>query len=195
MNRPALTSRATLAGTAVRSNGVRAAVLAALVAVVGTVNVLAIAVTDTTGWTAWTASGTTTAMTDTTTTDSGIPNSAPNFTGGISQQAGLIGSTQSVMWLVDTNQTGGANKIDGVIGFGVGLTDNANEINFVMLLSATNQTQTVQFASLGGSGNVANSPSELVWDTVGNSAGTSGSSNTLTTSTYNRPTLALSPLR
>ena len=155
MNRPALTSRSTLAATAVRSNGVRAVVVAALVAVVGTVNVLAIAVTDTTGWTAWTASGTTTAMTDTTTTDTGVPGSAVNFTGGISQQAGLIGSTQSIRWQVATNETGGSKKNDGVIGLGVGLTDNPSEINFVVLLSAESSRQWVQFASMTGTGGVA----------------------------------------
>jgi hypothetical protein len=164
------------------------AVVAALLAVVGTVNLMAIAVTDTTGWTAWNTFGTTTAMTDgaPTPTDSGISSNAANFTGGISQQAGLLGSDQSVMWQVETNETGGGKKFDGVIGLGVGLTDNPNEINFVMLLSATNTTPRLRFASMTGAGGVANSPSELTWGAVGNSAGSSGSSNTLTTSTYNK---------
>jgi hypothetical protein len=162
------------------------AVVAALLAVVGTVDLMAIAVTDTTGWTAWTASGTTTAMTETTTTDTGIPGSAVNFTGGISQQAGLIGSTQSIMWQMATNEKGGSNKFDGAIGFGVGLTDNPNEINFVVLLTASNPNQQVQFASMTGAGGVANAPSELTWGTVGNAAGSAGGSDSLNTSTYNK---------
>jgi hypothetical protein len=149
---------------------------------------MAIAVTDTTGWTAWNTSGTTTAMTDgtPTPTDSGISNSAANFTGGIYQKAGLLGSDQSVMWRVETNEPGGSKKFDGVIGLGVGLTDNPNEINFVMLLSASNQNQQVQFASMSGLGGVANSPSELTWGTVGNAAGSAGGSESLNTSTYNK---------
>jgi hypothetical protein len=163
------------------------AVVAALLAVLGTVDLMAIAVTDTTGWTAWNTSGTTTAMTDITTpADSGISNSAADFTGGIYQKAGLLGSDQSVMWQVETNEPGGSEKFAGVIGLGVGLTDNPNEINFVMLLSASNQNQQVQFASMTGLGGVANSPSELTWGTVGNSAGDAGSSNNLTSSTYNK---------
>jgi hypothetical protein len=174
--------------TSGRANGVRAAVLAALLAVVGTVDLMAIAVTDTTGWTAWNTFGSTTPMTDgtPTPTDSGISSNAADFTGVVSQQAGLIGSTQSVMWQVETNETGGGKKFDGVIGLGVGLTDNPNEVNFVMLLSATNATQRLRFASMTGAGGVADSPSELTWGTVGNSAGSAGSSNTLTASTYNK---------
>ena len=186
MNRPDHTSRATVSAAAGLAQSVRVAVLAALLTMGGTMDLLAIAVTDTTGWTAWNTSGTTTTMTDTTTTDTGVSGSAVNFTGGISQQAGLIGTTQSVMWQVATGETGGGKKIDGVIGFGVGLTDNSNEINFVVLLSATNPTQKVQFASMTGAGGVANSPSELTWGTVGNSAGSAGASNNLTTSTYNK---------
>jgi hypothetical protein len=174
--------------TAVRANGVRVAVLAALLAMGGTLDLLAIAVTDTTGWTAWNTFGTTTAMTDgtPTPTDSGISSNAADFTGVVSQQAGLIGSTQSIMWQVETGETGGGKKFDGVIGLGVGLTDNPDEINFVVLVSATNPTQMVQFASMTGAGCVANSPSELTWGTVGNAARSAGGPDTLTTSTYNK---------
>lgn len=186
MNRPAPTSRATVAAAAGWANGARMALVAALLAVVGTANLMAIAVTDTAGWTAWNTSGTTTAMTEMTTTDTGIPGSAVDFTGGISQQAGLIGSTQSIMWQVATNETGGSNKFGGTIGLGVGLTDNPNEINFVVLLTASNPNQQVQFASMTGPGGVANSPSELTWGTVGNAARSAGESDSLNNNTYNK---------
>jgi len=186
MSSPEPTFRATVPASSGWTKRLRVVVVAALVAAGGTVNLMASAVTDTTGWTAWNTFGTTTAMTDTTTTDSGISGNAANFTGGISQQAGLIGSTQSVMWQVETGETGGGKKFDGVIGLGVGLTDNPDEINFVVLVSATNPTQKVQFASMTGAGGVANSPSELTWGTVGNAAGSAGGADTLTTSTYNK---------
>lgn len=186
MNRPDHTSRATVSAAAGLAHSVRVAVLAALLAMGGTMDLLAIAVTDTTGWTAWNTFGTTTPMTDTTTTDSGISTSVVNFTGGIYQQAGLLGGDQSVMWRVDTATTASTKRFNGVIGLGVGLTDNPNEINFVMLLSATNAAQRVRFASMTGAGGVANSPSELTWGAVGNSAGDAGSSNNLTSSTYNK---------
>ncbi len=186
MNRPDHTSRATVSAAAGLAHSVRVAVLAALLAMGGTMDLLAIAVTDTTGWTAWNTFGTTTPMTDTTTTDSGISTSVVNFTGGIYQQAGLLGGDQSVMWRVDTATTASSKRFNGVIGLGVGLTDNPNEINFVMLLSATNAAQRVRFASMTGAGGVANSPSELTWGAVGNSAGDAGSSNNLTSSTYNK---------
>jgi hypothetical protein len=113
--------------TAVRANGVRVAVLAALLAMGGTLDLLAIAVTDTTGWTAWNTFGTTTAMTDgtPTPTDSGISSNAADFTGVVSQQAGLIGSTQSIMWQVETGETGGGKKFDGVIGLAARRTEKS----------------------------------------------------------------------
>ena len=178
----------TAAGWAI---GVRVAVVAALVALVGTLNLMAIAVTDTTGWTAWNTFGTTTPMTDQNATDTGISNQAVNFNGSISQQAGAFNGASSIMWQVNTASTSNA-PLKGVVGLGVGLTDNANAINFVILLDGGNPS--VQFASMGtttNAGAVASSPSTLAWATAGNAAGNAGSSNALSagtssTSTYNK---------
>ncbi|MCS6244702.1 MAG: PEP-CTERM sorting domain-containing protein [Opitutus sp.] len=179
--------------TAVRANGVRVAVLAALLAMGGTLDLLAIAVTDTTGWTAWNTFGTTTPMTDGNSTDKKINNQAADFTGSISQQAGALNGTSSIMWQVNTATTG-TGAFPGVIGLGVGLTDNANAINFVILLNGS--TPAVQFASMGtmtNAGAVASSPSTLAWAPAGNAAGTANSSNALSagasaTSTYTKTT-------
>jgi hypothetical protein len=150
-------------------------------------DVAAISVTDAnSAFTAWNTFGTTTPMTETTTTDTGISGSAVNFTGSIYQQAGLLAGTQSAMWRVDTATTANSNQFAGVIGFGVGLTNNPNEINFVMLLSANNATQKVQFASMTAAGGVANSPRELRWGSVGGSAGSGTTANALSATTYGK---------
>lgn len=191
MNRPDHTSRATVSAAAGLAQSVRVAVLAALLAMGGTMDLLAIAVTDTTGWTAWNTFGTTTPMTDKNTGDKKISNQAANFNGGISQQAGSLNGVDSIMWRVNTTSTG-AGAFNGVIGLGVGLTDNANAINFTILLDGS--TTSVQFASMGtttNAGAVASSPNTLAWAAAGNAAGTAGSfdalsAGTSSTSTYNK---------
>ena len=188
MNRPCLHHRALTRAAAGWSLGVRMAVWLGLM-VLGGAELTAITVTDTTGWNAWTTYGTTTAMTDANARDKKISSQAANFTGSIYQQAGDLAGTSSIMWQVNTASTG---TLPGVIGLGVGLTDNANAINFVILLNGA--TSSVQFASMGtttNAGTIASSPSTLVWATAGNAAGTANSSNALSsgtsaTSTYNK---------
>ena len=188
MNRLFLHHRALTRAAAGWSLGVRMAVWLGLLAL-GGAELAAITVTDTTGWNAWTTYGTTTAMTDANARDKKISSQAANFTGSISQQAGDLAGTSSIMWQVNTASTG---TLPGVIGLGVGLTDNANAINFVILLNGA--TSSVQFASMGtttNAGTIASSPSTLVWATAGNAAGTANSSNALSagtsaTSTYNK---------
>ena len=183
--------RATVFAAAGWANGVRVAMVADLVALGGASNLSAITVTDTTGWSAWNTFGTTSAMTDQNATDSGISKQAVNFNGSISQQAGALNGASSIMWQVNTASTSGA-QLKGFVGLGVGLSDNANAINFVILLDGG--APAVQFASMGATTNagaVASSPNTLAWAAAGNAAGNAGSSNALSagtssTSTYNK---------
>ena len=181
--------------------GARTFFLAMLIALGGAANLAAITVADTTGWNAWQTNGTTRAMTDP--VDSGLSTSVVDFTGGISQQAGALNGAQSIMWQVQAPAAAITSKgaFTGTIGIGVGLVNDPNTVNFVMLLSAPSSgangngqvKPVVQFASIGSTTNggaTASTPQTLTWATAGNAAGTAAASDALSagtsaSSTYN----------